>query len=140
MLIDSHSSVYRDTYDESHCRRFQPGCAGQRRQDCRGRSGRSGACGAPKRSGGVWFGWSGDVVANPDETVRITESGRLARATVDLSERDYEEYYNRFANSTLWPLFHYRVDLVQLRPRQLHRLSARQQGVRPQAGRPAAAR
>ena len=67
---------------------------------------------ALRRSGGVWFGWSGEVVADPDETVRITESGRLARATVDLSERDYEEYYNRFANSTLWPLFHYRVDLV----------------------------
>ena len=67
---------------------------------------------ALRRSGGIWFGWSGEVVAVPDETVRVTESGRLARATVDLSERDYEEYYNRFANSTLWPLFHYRVDLV----------------------------
>ena len=52
------------------------------------------------------------MVAAPDETVTVTESGRLARATVDLSERDHEEYYNRFANSTLWPLFHYRVDLV----------------------------
>ena len=67
---------------------------------------------ALRRSGGVWFGWSGEVVAVPDETVSVTESGRLARATVDLSERDYEEYYNRFANATLWPLFHYRVDLV----------------------------
>ncbi len=67
---------------------------------------------ALRRSGGVWFGWSGEVVAVPDETIRITESGRLSRATVDLSERDYEEYYNRFANATLWPLFHYRVDLV----------------------------
>ena len=28
------------------------------------------------------------------------------------AQRDYEEYYNRFSNSTLWPLFHYRVDLV----------------------------
>ena len=60
----------------------------------------------------VWFGWSGEVVDAPDETVKVTESGRLARATVDLSERDYEEYYNHFANATLWPLFHYRVDLV----------------------------
>ncbi|MDE0203319.1 MAG: trehalose-6-phosphate synthase, partial [Rhodospirillaceae bacterium] len=67
---------------------------------------------ALRRSGGVWFGWSGEVVAVPDETVKLTESGRLARATVALGERDYEEYYNRFANATLWPLFHYRVDLV----------------------------
>ena len=67
---------------------------------------------ALRRSGGVWFGWSGEVAAAPDETVRVTESGRLSRATVDLSERDHEEYYNRFANATLWPLFHYHVDLV----------------------------
>ena len=67
---------------------------------------------ALRRSGGVWFGWSGAVVDAADETVTVTESGRLARATVDLSERDHEEYYNRFANATLWPLFHYRVDLA----------------------------
>ena len=52
------------------------------------------------------------MVADAGETVNVTESGLLARATVDLGERDYEEYYNRFANATLWPLFHYRVDLV----------------------------
>ena len=67
---------------------------------------------ALRRSGGIWFGWSGNVVNVPGETVQLTESGRLARATVDLGERDYEEYYNGFANATLWPLFHYRVDLV----------------------------
>ena len=68
---------------------------------------------ALRRSGGVWFGWSGEVVAAPGETVNVTETGRVARATVDLGERDHEEYYNGFANATLWPLFHYRVDLVK---------------------------
>ena len=67
---------------------------------------------ALRRSGGIWFGWSGKVVAVPGETVDLTESGRVGRASVDLGERDYEEYYNGFANATLWPLFHYRVDLV----------------------------
>ena len=67
---------------------------------------------ALRRSGGIWFGWSGKVVDVPGETVELTESGRLARVTVDLGERDHEEYYNGFANATLWPLFHYRVDLV----------------------------
>ena len=33
-------------------------------------------------------------------------------ATVDLEETDYQEYYNGYANKTLWPLFHYRVDLT----------------------------
>ena len=67
---------------------------------------------ALRRSGGIWFGWSGKVVDAPGEAVQLTRSGQLARATVDLGERDYEEYYNGFANATLWPLFHYRVDLV----------------------------
>ena len=67
---------------------------------------------ALRRSGGMWFGWSGRVAAAPGETASVTESGRLALATVDLSERDHEEYYNGFANTTLWPLFHYRVGLV----------------------------
>ncbi len=67
---------------------------------------------ALRRSGGIWFGWSGKVVPAVGETVDLTESGRLTRATVDLGERDHEEYYNGFANATLWPLFHYRIDLV----------------------------
>ena len=67
---------------------------------------------ALRRSGGIWFGWSGEVVASPGETVHLTERGGLATATVDLGEDDYEAYYNGFANATLWPLFHYRVDLV----------------------------
>jgi trehalose 6-phosphate synthase len=33
-------------------------------------------------------------------------------ATVDLEQSDYDEYYNGYANKTLWPLFHYRVDLT----------------------------
>ena len=32
--------------------------------------------------------------------------------TVDLDEADYQEYYNGYANRTLWPLFHYRIDLT----------------------------
>jgi trehalose 6-phosphate synthase len=34
-------------------------------------------------------------------------------ATMDLEEQDIEEYYNGYANRTLWPLFHYRIDLTQ---------------------------
>ena len=33
-------------------------------------------------------------------------------ATVDLEEADLNEYYNGYANKTLWPLFHYRQDLT----------------------------
>ena len=67
---------------------------------------------ALKRSGGIWFGWSGEVSDVPGEVVSKTRSGRLTYATFDLSTQDHEEYYNGFANSTLWPLFHYRLDLA----------------------------
>ena len=37
----------------------------------------------------------------------------VTTATIDLSEQDVEEYYNGYANRTLWPLFHYRLDLAE---------------------------
>ena len=37
----------------------------------------------------------------------------MTTATIDLSARDIDEYYNGYANSTLWPLFHYRLDLTE---------------------------
>jgi trehalose 6-phosphate synthase len=37
----------------------------------------------------------------------------VTTATVDLEEQDVEEYYNGYANRTLWPLFHYRIDLAE---------------------------
>jgi len=61
---------------------------------------------------GVWFGWSGEVVANESTKVKIEHTDSVTIATTDLSTDDYDEYYNGFANSTLWPLFHYRTDLA----------------------------
>jgi trehalose 6-phosphate synthase len=37
----------------------------------------------------------------------------VTTATIDLEEQDVEEYYNGYANRTLWPLFHYRVDIAE---------------------------
>lgn len=68
---------------------------------------------ALKSSGGVWFGWSGEVVANPRPDPKLFEVGPITYATLDLGVRDHEEYYNGFANSTLWPLFHFRLDLTE---------------------------
>lgn len=67
---------------------------------------------ALKKTGGIWFGWSGDVVAAPPSAPSLTPVGRLTYATLDLAKRDYEEYYNGYANSTLWPLFHFRLGLT----------------------------
>lgn len=64
-------------------------------------------------SGGLWFGWSGRtseaaVAAEPT----ISQSDRITFATVDLTTADYNDYYKGFSNRTLWPLFHYRIDLT----------------------------
>jgi len=62
---------------------------------------------------GIWFGWSGE--STPEWTGEIHEQnvGGVTVATVDLEAQDIEEYYNGYANRTLWPLFHYRIDLTQ---------------------------
>jgi trehalose 6-phosphate synthase len=67
---------------------------------------------ALKETGGLWFGWSGEVVETPREEPDIFPVGRLTYATIDLTHKDYDEYYNGYANGTLWPLFHYRLDLA----------------------------
>jgi trehalose 6-phosphate synthase len=66
---------------------------------------------AIEESGGLWFGWSGRVAA---ESGRIHEQdvGNIRYITVDLSEQDRDDYYHGFANRTLWPLLHFRMDLV----------------------------
>ncbi|MCK5276154.1 MAG: alpha,alpha-trehalose-phosphate synthase (UDP-forming) [Alphaproteobacteria bacterium] len=76
--------------------------------------------GALKENGGLWFGWSGKVAERPSPNPHITGSDRITYATVDLTESDYDEYYNGFANSVLWPLFHYRLDLMDFSRRSLN--------------------
>jgi len=62
--------------------------------------------------GGLWFGWSGKRVRVPSGDLHTERDGNIAYATVDLSYQDFEAYYNGFANRTLWPLLHFRMDLV----------------------------
>ena len=39
---------------------------------------------ALQRRGGVWFGWSGEVVDAPGADARVTTGGRITYATLDL--------------------------------------------------------
>jgi trehalose 6-phosphate synthase len=66
---------------------------------------------AIEESGGLWFGWSGRV-AEESGRVHEVDAGNIRYVTVDLSEQDRDDYYNGFANRTLWPLLHFRMDLV----------------------------
>ena len=67
---------------------------------------------ALRESGGVWFGWSCKVAEVAVDAPKISTTGGVTYATVDLNEDDYRDYYKGYANGTLWPLFHYRVDLT----------------------------
>ena len=67
---------------------------------------------ALKETGGIWFGWNGETVQTPPTKPKPQKVGSLTYATMPMTRRDYTEYYTGFANSTLWPLFHYRLDLM----------------------------
>ena len=45
----------------------------------------------------------------------IERVGDVTTATIALTPEEHESYYLGFANRCLWPLFHYRVDLADLR-------------------------
>lgn len=63
---------------------------------------------------GLWFGWSGEESeSGRTGNINTQTNDGVTTATIDLSQRDIEEYYNGYANSTLWPLFHYRLDLAK---------------------------
>jgi trehalose 6-phosphate synthase len=62
--------------------------------------------------GGMWFGWSGRRVRAASGERHEERDGDVTYCTIDLSYQDFDAYYNGFANRTLWPLLHFRVDLV----------------------------
>jgi trehalose 6-phosphate synthase len=62
---------------------------------------------------GIWFGWSGNKVEEFTGLIDFQRHQGVTTATIDLEEQDVEEYYNGYANRTLWPLFHYRIDLAE---------------------------
>jgi trehalose 6-phosphate synthase len=62
---------------------------------------------------GLWFGWSGETTEQFTGHINFQRHQGVTTATVDLEEQDVDEYYNGYANRTLWPLFHYRIDLAE---------------------------
>lgn len=67
---------------------------------------------ALRQANGVWFGWSGKVTQRFTSQIAIQRIGGVTVALINLEQQDVQEYYNGYANNTLWPLFHHRPDLV----------------------------
>ncbi len=70
--------------------------------------------------GGIWFGWDGNIAdeGTPIEVNRTVQND-VTIATIPMTQTDYEEYYLGFANKVLWPVCHYRLDLVNFEPAYL---------------------
>lgn len=70
-----------------------------------------------EQSKGLWLGWPGDMSALDDEgrqeVRRQLESRRLVG--VELSPEEVSAYYDKIANSVLWPVCHDRLDQLPLR-------------------------
>ena len=70
-----------------------------------------GVLAALRETGGIWFGWSGETIETGTPIPKVVRTGDITYITIDLLQADFERYYGGFANRTLWPLFHYRLDL-----------------------------
>lgn len=70
--------------------------------------------GALNRLGGIWMGWGGEHgdVASGSGRLTTRQHGKVTLAALELNREDYEGYYEGFANSVLWPVFHHRSDLM----------------------------
>ena len=67
----------------------------------------------------TWLGWSGDVKPEGEVRTRTIKTRSMTYIVTDLSDEDYQEYYNGFANRVLWPILHYRLDLAEFTRREL---------------------
>ncbi len=63
-------------------------------------------------TGGVWFGWSGEVVEDEARRLHAFHDDGVEFLLTDLTREEYEGYYLSYANRVLWPVFHYRIDLA----------------------------
>ena len=55
---------------------------------------------------GTWIGWSGAI----DQTPYVPDVDGIRMRAVPLSAAEYENYYEGYSNSTLWPLYHDAVE------------------------------
>ena len=70
--------------------------------------------GLMEKRGGLWFGWSGQVVPGAcGNSVCVQQEAGVDYATIDLSPEEHERYYNNFSNSVLWPLLHTMPEAMQ---------------------------
>lgn len=76
---------------------------------------------AVKDSGATWLGGSGKFHTQRGNlpSIAVTSFSKGELATVDFLETDYRQFYNGMSNAALWPILHYRPDLLRYEPAYL---------------------
>ncbi len=74
--------------------------------------------------GGLWFGWSGRTAPAGRAKLHLVDADGLTLATLDLTQHELDGYYNGFCNNCLWPLLHFRIDLMRFERAQYAEYSA----------------
>ncbi len=72
--------------------------------------------GAVRENGAIWVGGSGKLLTGAvtgDLPMSSTTLGSGTLALVDFPEADYRKFYDGMANSVLWPILHFRADLLR---------------------------
>ncbi|WP_306118025.1 MULTISPECIES: trehalose-6-phosphate synthase [unclassified Roseitalea] len=72
--------------------------------------------GAMRGSGGLWVGASPEIAETPRDALAFGHREDFDIGWFDLTESDHRDYYLGYANSVLWPVFHGRVDLMEVKP------------------------
>lgn len=65
-------------------------------------------------AGGLWIG-AADATEQALDGLTQIGSGDYDRATFAITDAEFQEFYLGYANSVLWPLFHHRPDLLEIR-------------------------
>jgi trehalose 6-phosphate synthase len=60
---------------------------------------------------GIWLGWNGQCDPQPG-ALRTEDRGTYQAVTFSFTQEQYEQFYCGYANTCLWPAFHYRLDLM----------------------------
>lgn len=71
-----------------------------------------------KDAGGVWFGWSGEVTKR-DKAPKVTEApfGEAKLVGVDLTKKQFDNYYSGYYNSVLWPVMQNSAQWADFKPK-----------------------
>ena len=74
------------------------------------------AMGEALSEGGIWIGSASETVDEPASELTPHPGAPFERLSFDLTPDEHAHYYLGYANSVLWPLCHFRVDLMVMRP------------------------